>query len=79
MGAAEESRTVVVPAYRHFVESPDYALQHVSVRLVMQQQQPPPLTFVSQHQQMMLPAAVEVVAGELRVGIELNYFQNMLI
>jgi hypothetical protein len=35
LGAIEESRTVVIPAYRHFVESTDYPLVRVSILLTM--------------------------------------------
>jgi len=66
LGALKESRTVVVPAFRHYVEHEDHPLQRIVVRLVSP----------SSSWQNDIP--VEVITGQLRIGKELNIFQLIL-
>lgn len=59
IGAVEETRSLTVASFRHFVESPTAPLQHVVVRVLAS-------------------SPVEIVAGEVRIGKELNAFQELL-
>lgn len=61
LGAMDESRTILIPSYRHFTESYDMPLQHVVVRI--------------EAQGSVIP---EVVGGGIRIGKELNAFQEIL-
>lgn len=65
IGAIEESRIVVVPAFRHYVESLAYPLQYVEIKIVP-------------HVRDGTTANVEVTAGEVRIGKEMNKYQEML-
>lgn len=61
-GAAEEVTRVTVPSFRHYVESPDLPLQHVHVNFALGKFKVP----------------VEVLTGQIHIGEELSWFQELL-
>jgi hypothetical protein len=67
LGAMDEAKTVVVPSYRHFVESHEMPLQHLVIRIEAQQSQSASVA--------LLP---EIVGGTIRIGKELNAFQELV-
>lgn len=66
LGAIPESRRVVVPSYRFFVESEEFPLRYVTVRLLVSPEK-------AQRGDL-----VEVVQGMLRIGEELTGMQLVL-
>jgi len=66
LGAIPESRRVVVPSYRFFVESDEFPLRYVTVRLLVSPEK-------AQKGDL-----VEVVQGMLRIGEELTGMQLVL-
>ncbi|CAB9512943.1 Putative adipose-regulatory protein (Seipin) [Seminavis robusta] len=84
-GGVPESRSIVIPSFRHIVESQNYPLRHVVVRLVSQPQASKPYsvattTTTTINDQSATPTTrpIEVIRGEVRIGKELNAFQEVL-
>lgn len=73
LGGMEESRVIVITSFRHMLESKSYPLRHVVTRLVGQT----PLLQRQGAGGSQIPP-VEVVAGEVRIGKELNQWQQVL-
>jgi hypothetical protein len=66
IGAIQENRRVVVPSYRYFVESAEFPLRYVKVRLLVSPEK-------AQRGEL-----VEVVQGILNIGKELTDLQLVL-
>lgn len=79
-GGMQESQTVVISSFRHTVESKEYPLRHVVVRIVGQNNDylhSPQSPHQSEQQQTPKPP-IEVIGGEIRIGKELNTWQQVL-
>ncbi|GAX25459.1 hypothetical protein FisN_1Hu415 [Fistulifera solaris] len=63
IGAIEESKHVVIPVFRHYVESRDYPLRHIRVQIVPR---------------LAASTLVEITKAEIRMGKEFNTLQNIL-
>jgi hypothetical protein len=68
-GAAEEVTIIVLSPYRHYVESEEFPLQHVRVKVLSDHPVDPTNNRRS---------PVEVIGGRLRIGEELGWFQELL-
>jgi hypothetical protein len=69
VGAADEVTVLIIPSFRHYVESSDLPLRHVRVLfLAGDGNESGPRT----------PRSVEVVGGRVRIGEELGWFQELL-
>lgn len=73
IGAAQESKTVIIPSFRHFVEIPEFPLRYITVRLIRGEKEG---TGFEQHPLLVKP--LEITTGEIRIGQELSDFQLFL-
>ena len=84
IGALEETHTVTIPAFRHFIESPELPVQHVVVKVFTRPtslSSPPSSSTTipeTSSKSTSFAPSVEIIRGAVRVGEELNPYQEFL-